>query len=88
MIGAIIGSCNPNANFVLGSCIRPHPMSFIHNPKQSNSCSTRVDLSGISYYLVNSLGKVLDIVVVEASHADATVLGHVDVELLSKLENL
>jgi hypothetical protein len=45
-------------------------------------------LSSISHNLVNRLGKVLNVVIVETSHADTAVLGHVDVEFFSKLKHL
>lgn len=37
---------------------------------------------------IHSLGKVLDVVGVQAGHADAAVLGHVDVELLPEPQDL
>lgn len=57
-------------------------------PGSQLACHAHNRLLRLANDLVNGLGKVLDIPRVETSHADAAVLGHVDVGVLAQLQDL
>ena len=45
-------------------------------------------LLGVAHDIIDRLGKVLDVAIVQTGHADATVLGEVNMPLAPQLQNL